>query len=272
MCWPRTFCCRCPTTFPWPPSLSFGRSPKRRRLIPPHVAFPWSPIPPPVPFPATPWATAHQIPFDPPPPPPLFEDTPPPWAQVVPVTPTPAPPPPPPQPWNVQQSQLNPDLCSPRGSHPYIDWDITQFPSSAQRCISPHSKIAAPLDGSATYPPTGLITITFADNPILAHWEQQWGPIYARSQGLHSLTVENVLDAIYQYFNQPLGPNDRATVSQHSWGLISDAFRYRLPKSPNLPAYDIGRGVLRVDVLTAVTKFSGLHCIGRDHYRLTLTT
>ncbi|KAJ6611938.1 hypothetical protein B0H10DRAFT_2054639 [Mycena sp. CBHHK59/15] len=281
MCWTRSLCCRCPASFPWPQSLAFGRSPRRRRpraqlnipcnpwpgyqplnhVPPPHIR---DPHPPPA------WATPRHVHFHQSPPPVYVANPPTPVVPMVPFIPAF---PSPPQQWVVPQHQcVSPDLCSPRGVFPHLDWDITRFPSSAERCTSPHSKTKATLDGAATFPPTNLITLSFADNPVLGHWERQWGPIFARGQGLHPVTVENVLDAVYQYFNQPLSPADFATTSTHAWGLISDSYRRRLPRSPNLRAVDERRGALRLDVLNGATKFSGLQCIGRDYFQLNLTT
>lgn len=166
---------------------------------------------------------------------------------------------------------INPDLCSPRGNFPYIDWDLTQFPSTARRCISQHSHETPAFDGPAIFPPTQLITISYADAPALMHWEKQWGPIFARGQGLHPATVENVLDAIHHYFNQPLTHADHASMTGHTWGITCDAYYRRLPRSPNLGAYDAHRGALRVDVLNGATKFSGLQCVGHNYLRLTLS-
>ncbi|KAJ7654331.1 hypothetical protein B0H17DRAFT_386349 [Mycena rosella] len=269
MCWPRSFCCRCPgsSSFPWPASLTFGRTPRRLPLPQPTLLSPWpcNPLPmtPPPPqfIPQTRWDSFDE-------PPPFIGMTPAPCAPMTPFLPPILPSP---QAWPQPQINLSPELCSPRGTHPYLEWDITQFPSSAQLCTTPYSRKPAPLDGGATFPPTHLLTLSFADNPVTQVWEQQWGPIFARGQGAHALTVEDVLDAVYRYFNTPLTPEDRELVSPHAWGLICDAYYARLPRSPNMRAYDARRGALRLDVLTGTRKFSGLQCVGRDHFRLTLT-
>ncbi|KAJ7718647.1 hypothetical protein B0H16DRAFT_1387705 [Mycena metata] len=284
MCWPRSLCCYCPrpSSFPWPPSLTFGRFP--RRPPPAPVAFPswWAP-----PQPTPP--SAPVIPPSSPPrgrrrrrvrfkdrnaPPPLVDGPPvnttpfltptsiafPPWSPALVCSPA----------W----SHLSPELCSPRGAYPYLDWDITCFPSTAKRCTTPsaHQTLDS-LDGPATFPSTRLLTISYADtdNPILMHWESHWGPIFARGQGAHAVTVENVLDAIYTYFNQPLSHADRAALSGPAWDMVSEAYYRRLPQSPNLGAYDVSRGALRLDVLNSATKFCGLQLVGRDYLRLMLS-
>ncbi|KAJ7107009.1 hypothetical protein C8R44DRAFT_987154 [Mycena epipterygia] len=272
MCWPRPICCRCPgpSALPWPPSLRFGRFPRRPAL----PAAAWNPWP--------------YIPQDNSPPPPIIplipsrrplknrdvrvrfeddDDDARPGLVDFPLAPCPPMVPSPPA-W--PQFNLSPELCSPRGSYPYLDWDITQFPSSAQRCTSRYSRSAAPLDASATFPPTHFLSLSYADNPVLLHCERMWGPIFVRGEGLHSITIERVLNAIYQYFNQPLSAADRATMSSHAWGLVSDAYYQRLPRSPNMQAFDASRGALRLDVLNGATKFAGLQCVGRDYFRLML--
>ncbi|KAJ7027401.1 hypothetical protein C8F04DRAFT_1122385 [Mycena alexandri] len=272
MCWPRSLCCRCPraSCFPWPPSLTFGRAPQRPPIaqaafpswwVPPHPTPPSAPVIPPL---SPPRDSLRRVRFDDGNvPPPVLEG---PSVNTSPfLTPTAIACPP-------AWSHLSPELCSPRGAYPYLDWDITRFPSTAQRCTSPHShQTPISFDSPATFPPTQLITISYADTPTLMQWEAQWGPIFARSQGIHPVTVENVLDAVYQYFNQPLSHADRAALSTPAWNMVSDAYYQRLPRSPNLKAYDVSRGALRLDVLNGATKFSGLQLVGRDYLSLMLS-
>ncbi|KAJ7183724.1 hypothetical protein C8R46DRAFT_1308669, partial [Mycena filopes] len=169
-------------------------------------------------------------------------------------------------------SHLNPEFCSPRGAFPFLDWDFTRFPSTATRRTSPHSQqTPLSLDSPAVYPPARMLTISYADTPVLQHWEARWGPIFSREQGDYPVTVENVLEAIYQYFNQPLSHADRAALSGPAWRCVSDAYYQRLGCSPHLQAYDVSRGALRLDVLGGATKFSGLELVGRDYLRLMLT-
>ncbi|KAJ7503211.1 hypothetical protein B0H11DRAFT_576663 [Mycena galericulata] len=283
MCWPRSFCCRCPgpSSFPWPPSLTFGRTP--RRPVHPPTNFPWSPLPwpflplnntpPPDPvIPRSPWDRRRRVHFQDDEPPHLIDVPPAPCAPMEPFLPPPSP-----APWAQQHAHahLSPELCGPRGTYPHLDWDITTFPSAGKRLTSPHAHGAAPaFDSPATFPPARLLTLSYADSPVLLHWERHWGPILVRAQGhpAHAVTVEDVLDAVHAYFNTPLGPADAALISPLAWGLISDAYYRRLPQSPNMWAYDAKRGPLRVDVLNGATKFDGLEPLGRDYFRLMLTT
>ncbi|KAF7368560.1 hypothetical protein MVEN_00179300 [Mycena venus] len=301
MCWPRSFCCRCPapSSFAWSPSMTFGRTPRRPALA--QTSFPWrgwlfaaqnySTPPPPVnntppPNPVIPRRRRVQFGRDNPPPfiPPSLPVIPPlgPWppppiaAHPLPLIFAPSPPPPTPF-WPQQQQMINPELRSPRGTFPYLDWDLTQFASSARLRTSgsprshPHDPPA--FDSPAIFPHTQLIAISYADTPVLLQWETRWGPIFARGQGTHPVTIENVLDAIYQYFSTPLGPADRAAMSAHAWGLVSDAYYRRLDagRSPNLRAYDVARGACRVDILGGATKFGGLQCVGQNYLRLVLS-
>ncbi|KAJ7108944.1 hypothetical protein C8R43DRAFT_1079952 [Mycena crocata] len=307
MCWPRSFCCRCPgpSSLPWPPSLAFGRIPRRLSAAPqapqigPTLSWPqWTPINPPT-LSWPPWSFTAQTPtlpqmsFTPPRsprkklqqskrkpvrrkqvgfvlPPKSIQSPQPPCAPMFMQSPQAWPPP----------AYLSPELCSPRGAYPYLDWDITHFPSAAKRRTSKYSHTPAVLDGSATFPPTRLLTISFgADNPILMGWQDQWGPIVARAQGAApGVTVEDVLDAIYKYFNTPLTSADSALMTPMFWNVISDTYYARLKRSPNMKAYDMRRGPLRVDVsggattFSVPTKFSGLQQVGRDWLQLALST
>ncbi|KAJ7646117.1 hypothetical protein DFH06DRAFT_1211126 [Mycena polygramma] len=274
MCWPRSFCCRCPgpSSFAWPPSLTFGRSP--RRPDPPQPVFRWgswpwapvnSPVPvaPPQPPVISPRRKKRPLHFRSPPPPPLVQGPPPllalpPPQYTIPFVPQTGPP------------HLNPDLCSPYGPVPILEWDLTRFPSTARRRVSPHSP---DLTALALFPPTPLLTISYASTPILLHWENKWGPIFARAQGAApGVTVGDVLDAIFVYFNTPLTNTDRRAMSLAAWGVVSDAFRRRIDArdGPHTRAYNEQRGPLRVDVLDRATGFAGLECVGHGYLRMML--
>jgi hypothetical protein len=172
---------------------------------------------------------------------------------------------------------IHPELCAPRGVHPFLDWDLIQFPSTAQLRSAAHaSPAAAALDSPALHPPAALLTLSYADTPLLAAYEARWGPIVARAQGAHALTVGDVLDAIHAYFAVPLSPADRAELSAHAWGVVSDAYRRRVGggaggRSPNLRAYDERRGAVRADVLNGATKFAGVLPRGRGYVQLMLS-
>ncbi|KAJ6450429.1 hypothetical protein C8R47DRAFT_1171059 [Mycena vitilis] len=273
MCWPRSFCCRCPgpSSFAWPPSLTFGRSP--RRPDPPQPAFRWGPWP---------WAPVNSPPSVAPPQPPvipprrkkrplLFRSSPPPPLVQCPP-PLLALPAPYPIPFGPQSGppQLNPDLCSAYGPVPVLQWDLTRFPSTARRRVSPHSP---DLTALALFPPAPIITISYASTPILQHWENRWGPIFARAQGASpGVTVGDVFDAIFVYFNTPLTNTDRTAMSLAAWGVVCDAFRRRVDArdGPHTRAYNEQRGPLRVDVLDRATGFAGLECVGHGYLRMTL--
>ncbi|KAF7343683.1 hypothetical protein MSAN_01948200 [Mycena sanguinolenta] len=252
-------CCRSTKSSSYslrPPFLWFGKNP--RRPVPPQATmWPWTPhpnlpisnrvMPPPSPF-----ADDGLPPLVPCPPPPPF-------GQPIPMQPP------------VWSSELNPELSTPRGTHPFIDWDITQFPSSARLHESSDSQTDPTFTSPAIFPPTELITISYGDTPILSFWENRWGPIFALGQGGHPVTLEDVLNAIYRYFDQPLTTEDQAMMSNHTWGVVCDAYHRRCDRPPNLRAYNVTRGPLRVDVLNGATKFSGLEMVIHAYLRLFLS-
>ncbi|KAJ6583294.1 hypothetical protein B0H10DRAFT_2097290 [Mycena sp. CBHHK59/15] len=221
MCWTRSLCCRCPASFPCHSHCIWAKSRRRRPRA--QLNIPCNPWPdtyrliistsPPA------WATPRHVHFHQSPPPVYVANPPTPVVPMVPFIPG--------SPHLRNNGRAATPMCQPRS-------------------MQPQSTKAA-LDGAATFPPTNLITLSFADNPVLGHWERQWGP-----------SSRNVLDAVYQYFNQPLSPADFATTSTHAWG----SSRTRTAR----------RGALRLDVLNGATKFSGLQCIGRDYFQLNLTT
>ncbi|KAF8188906.1 hypothetical protein K438DRAFT_1833495 [Mycena galopus ATCC 62051] len=286
MCWPRNFCCRCSRSSSWvvrPPYLTFGRTPRRPEV--PQALFPafpsWTPptnflppLPAPPPFIPTrrPGRRVRFVDDDPPPlvpapcvPAPFMLPSPAPCMSTPCMMMAQSPP--------CWHQQLHPELCSPRGCPPFLTWDITQFASSArlqESAFSPAVNLPA-FTSPAIHPSAQLLTISYADTPVLLQWERLWGPIFARAQGMaRCVTLEDVLDAIHAYFAQPLTPADRACMGAHTWGVVSDAYYRRLPKSPNLRAYDVSRGPLRVDVLNGATKFGGMVGAGHAHLRLML--
>ncbi|KAJ6492214.1 hypothetical protein C8R45DRAFT_867654 [Mycena sanguinolenta] len=293
MCWPRNFCCRCPKQWPLrSPFLTFGRTPRRSPFPQPSPASWWTPPAHNIqPFPVIPPPDTRPVipPLDPRPVIPRRrrvqfighdDDDWPPVITAAPFIPPPFIPPPvavPQFPMVLQQS-LNPQLVNPRGCYPFLDWDLTHFSSTARvrqvPTISTPGGQEPAFAEPATWPHTNLVTITFADEPMLQTCESRWGPIVARGQGVHPVRLEDVLDAIYRYFAQPLTPPERASMTWHTWTAVSDAYRRRLalPGSPNLRAYDMEHGLLRSDVLQGVTKFCGLVPIAHGYFRLMLSS
>ncbi|KAF8148348.1 hypothetical protein K438DRAFT_1989257 [Mycena galopus ATCC 62051] len=148
-----------------------------------------------------------------------------------------------PQHWTSQI--LNPELRSPLDCYPRLDWDLTQPASSAQLYDSPPPHTAPDFSGPAIWPPTPLLTISYANTPDLFQWENTWGPIFvcarARGWGLHAIvTLEDVLDAIYVYFNTSLSVCDQAAMSDRAWRHLCDAYHHQFRRARN----GIGRGTM----------------------------
>ncbi|KAF7358729.1 hypothetical protein MSAN_01211900 [Mycena sanguinolenta] len=194
MCRPRNFYCRCPKSWPLrPPFLTFGRTPRRSSLTqltpswwtPPSSDISFVPRPNPV---IPPLDTRPVIPrrrrvqfID------HDEDDDDDW-RWPPVMQTPPPfiPPPVVMPQFPMES-LNLQLSNPRGSYPFLDWDLTHFSSTARirhvPTISTPGGEAPAFAEPATWPHADLITISFADTPMLMDCESRWGPIVVRGQG-----------------------------------------------------------------------------------------
>ena len=87
-----------------------------------------------------------------------------------------------------------------------------------------------------------------------------WGPVRVLRHDLHPITVEDVMNAVFEYFQMPLAMAQVAT--QMEWELVVEAWRGRIRASPNsyTREYEKQRGVLRIDLLTAHcgTRFAGL--------------
>ncbi|KAJ7264498.1 hypothetical protein B0H12DRAFT_229374 [Mycena haematopus] len=205
MCWPRNFCCRCPRPSSWvlrPPSLMFWKTPRRPAVPQPMFPMSFSPgyhiplhdsppnarrgpvipsnVPSPRQGPVIPRRLRRRVQFaDDGGPPPLVHAPNPPFIPPVVMSP---------MPWAHHQ-HVNPELCTPRGGYPFLDWDLRHFPSSARLRSSPTTSTDPAFTSPATYPHTQLLTISYAETPVLHHWEHHWGPIFARGQGAASRTA-----------------------------------------------------------------------------------
>ncbi|KAF8213023.1 hypothetical protein K438DRAFT_1957604 [Mycena galopus ATCC 62051] len=113
---------------------------------------------------------------------------------------------------------------------PRLDWDLTQPTSSAQLYNSP------PPHTAPRFGLPHLLTILYTNTPDLFQWENTWGPIFvcarARGWGPHPIvTLEDVLDAIYVYFNTPLSVCDQAAMSDRAWQHLCDVYHHRFRRA-----------------------------------------
>ncbi|KAF7327175.1 hypothetical protein MKEN_00294600 [Mycena kentingensis (nom. inval.)] len=158
---------------------------------------------------------------------------------------------------------LHPYLSNQPGTSPYIDWDISTFPTSAR--LSTRTPVLAyqnvPLD-PYTHAPAVLganpphIDVYFGDTPELGECEAVWGPIRARSLDSvrpgEPITIADVLDAVYEYFHEPLRGGDMIMAMKRP-----RVMRVAQPRLGRRPQED---DILRCDVLKelGMTRFGGL--------------
>ncbi|KAF9464781.1 hypothetical protein BDZ94DRAFT_1255874 [Collybia nuda] len=157
------------------------------------------------------------------------------------------------------QTVIHRDLANPQGTYPCLNWDISQLPSSSKQKEDAWTSRRAPsFNDGALSPGCNNIQINFNHptfNPLLGGF----GPIMVYPTGNSSeITVENVMDAIYVFFQQPLTCFDWKRISVLEQKQVSESYRKRISRTHHLSGYEQARGLLRIDTLKGCTCFAGL--------------
>ena len=161
-------------------------------------------------------------------------------------------------PWTDARDELHVELCNPIGIHPFLDWDITNFPSASILHRAPGIDTIPHFHHSATSPGCTTVQIHYTHptfSPILA----RLGPISVYPVGnAADIKVEDIMNAIYYHFQSPITAPEWQAVSWQEREQISTSYRARIKKSFNLSKFDASRGPLRIDALKGCTRFAGL--------------
>ncbi|KAI0783744.1 hypothetical protein C8Q75DRAFT_810546 [Abortiporus biennis] len=137
---------------------------------------------------------------------------------------------------------------------PHVIWDISTSPMTALR-ITGRNVILSLRDKfgeQATYPATDKLLIYC---PLM---QDYWGPIVVKSS---NIVLEDVLYAIYEYFQTPLTRAEYDYLCDLNPGnqqKLHDALWQRSLTSGNLTGFDISQGLKRVDCLGDNKVFWGL--------------
>lgn len=143
-----------------------------------------------------------------------------------------------------------------------ILWDITQPPDYARvpnRSIFKRFKTPDILANALE--PTVQKAWILTDTSHLAFWMDRWGPIIVRAE---SVTIGDILRAIYAYLRVPLTPQDLEKISRVPGNrrALRFARAQRAKDSYNeLEAVVVSHGYRRVDVLGGHRKFQGLRVV-----------
>lgn len=164
----------------------------------------------------------------------------------------------------IKDLRIHPHL---RGTR--LQWDIRQPPSEARyRGRKPDYSAVA------TYSRAKKLTIKVEDKTIPL-WMEFWGPLTVRGKDDGPVTIQDVLDATYNYFHSKLTALDcnelrAAELHVEDWIIRKDAllaaYLQRLYISPTT-----SKRYLRVDILAACTQFVSLSVLSCRGTRLGLS-
>jgi len=161
-------------------------------------------------------------------------------------------------PWLIP-NPANPNL-------PHTLWDLTQPPMLAKRLTGKHVVVdmKPEFNEDATYPPVpkAHVSLTGVD---LVH--QLWGPIVIKNEGGKPLSVGDVINGIYAFFQKPVLQRDMDKIKEYdekNYDTMLEAMEKRCYREPGLPGRAWKDGMKRVDALGAYISFGGLTVIEND--------
>ncbi|KAJ7645918.1 hypothetical protein DFH06DRAFT_1095996 [Mycena polygramma] len=131
---------------------------------------------------------------------------------------------------------------------PTPNWDISTPPATA---FDTHA-LSAFSDLSAAVPAHIEKIRIFVERPAISYWTKQWGYATAYRRSGKAITLLDVLEAVYNYFQEPL-PGD-AVLPQYQ-GMLTSAYAQRVAKAGPGAAYS---GLARVDVLNGTRVLTGM--------------
>ncbi|KAG9308210.1 hypothetical protein JVU11DRAFT_12223 [Chiua virens] len=140
-------------------------------------------------------------------------------------------------------------IPNPNNAHlPLIDWNVTKHPSTAKRLTPNHVVVAMEniLGDHVTHTDAHTIVVTCD----VGHMSTLWGPIVVDQST--PVTLRNLFDAIYQYFQVPLTYPEVQYIfklNPSNYWRMTDAYRIRCRESAALPGWEAKQGYRRADVL-----------------------
>lgn len=145
---------------------------------------------------------------------------------------------------------------------PYFHWDILHPPEHG--CFYDfYLPRKLNFDEPSVSPPCSRIEIV-TDHPVLMFWmSTNWGPIVVEKDGNASLSLGELLNAIYHYFRRPLTDKDMdilcATPGNRE--RLDIAHKLRAQNSFELDVFVLKNTLRRVDVLGSHRQFQGLRSV-----------
>jgi len=149
---------------------------------------------------------------------------------------------------------------------PHIMWDISQLPTTAKRITGNHVIVSLTdkLDDVATCPAVGRLVVVCQVGVAQA----LWGHIDVKASGPNGVTVWDVFNGIFKYFQKRVGRREldrmKEMVGDELEQKMAGAFYQRVLVTPALPGYELKEGLKRVDCLGDACFFWGLYATYND--------
>ncbi|KAF9218685.1 hypothetical protein BS17DRAFT_519681 [Gyrodon lividus] len=129
-----------------------------------------------------------------------------------------------------------------------IDWNLTKNPSTAKRLTANHVSVGldAIRSQAITHPEAKKVLIVCD----VGYLSTLWGAIVIDQT--RKVTIQDLLDAIYQYFQTPLTHPEVEYIKRldrSNYHVLEDAYRHRCLQSNALPGWEARQGLRRVDCL-----------------------
>ena len=146
-------------------------------------------------------------------------------------------------------------------------WDVSQLPTTAKRITGNHviKDLTEKLDDIATQPAVDRLVVVCQVGVA----EQQWGHVEVKASRPKGVTVWDVFNGIFEYFQKRVGRRELDRMKE----MVGDeqleekmagAFYQRVLVTPALPGYELKEGLKRVDCLGDACFFWGLYVSYND--------
>jgi hypothetical protein len=147
-------------------------------------------------------------------------------------------------------------------------WDISQSPTTAKQITGNHviKTVTERLDDIATHPGVDRLVVVCQVGVA----QVSWGHIDIRASGPKGVTVWDVFNGIFEYFQKRVGRRELDRMKE----MVGDeqleekmaaAFYQRVLITPALPGYELEQGLKRVDCLGDASFFWGLYVSYNDN-------
>ncbi|KAI0690815.1 hypothetical protein C8T65DRAFT_671175 [Cerioporus squamosus] len=146
-------------------------------------------------------------------------------------------------------------------AEPWLLWDIRHPPSTARRVAARAVVVGAQdkFKDTATHPPVPRVHIAYSTNTV--NLLNYWGPIVIDKGEGGTVSIGDIIEGLYEYFQQPLLQHEAAVIERDFpdvWRQVTQAFRKRCRDHYWIPEVEWARGMRRVDCLGERHMFWGM--------------